>query len=58
MCAHARELVDEEKRPADLHLDRCSPSMLAFKQRSEAVEFLRQGGQVLPFNEIASAYAD
>ncbi|HLG97872.1 MAG TPA: hypothetical protein VKX49_16280 [Bryobacteraceae bacterium] len=58
MCAHARELVDEEKRPADLHYDRCSPSMLAFKQKSAAMEFARQhGGQVSPFSEIASAYA-
>jgi hypothetical protein len=58
MCAHTAALVDDEKRPADLHYDRCSPSMLAFKQRSEAVDFVRQhGGQVLPFAEIASAYA-
>lgn len=58
MCAHAREVVDEEKRPADLHYDRCSPSMLAFKQRREAVDFVRQhGGQVLPFDEMAAAYA-
>ena len=58
VCAHTRELVDEEKRPADLHYDRCSPSMLAFRQKAEAVQFVRQhGGQVLPFTEIASAYA-
>lgn len=58
MCAHARELVDEEKRPADLHYDRCSPSMLAFRQKSEAREFARRhGGQVSSFDEIASAYA-
>jgi hypothetical protein len=58
MCAHTRELVDEEKRPADLHYDRCSPSMLVFKHRDEAVQFVRRhGGEVLPFTEIASAYA-
>jgi len=58
MCAQTRELVDDQKRPADLHYDRCSPSMLAFKQKSEAVEFVREhGGEVLPFSEIASAYA-
>jgi hypothetical protein len=58
MCAQTRELVDDQKRPADLHYDRCSPSMLAFKQKSEAVEFVREhGGAVLPFSEIASAYA-
>ena len=58
MCAQKREVVDEEKWPADLHYDRCSPSMLAFKQRSEALAFVRQhGGQILPFTEIAAAYA-
>ena len=58
MCAQTRELVDDQKRPADLHYDRCSPSMLAFKQKSEAVEFVREhGGEVRPFSEIASAYA-
>jgi len=58
MCAHARELVDEEKRPAELHYDRCAPSMLAFKHKDEALQFVRShGGQVLPFSEIASAYA-
>jgi hypothetical protein len=58
MCAQTHELVDAEKWPADLQYDRCSPSMLAFKQKSEAAEFVRQhGGQVLPFSEIASAYA-
>ena len=58
MCAHTHEVMDDEKHPADLRYDRCSPSMLAFKQRSEAVSFVREhGGQVLPFTEIAAAYA-
>jgi hypothetical protein len=58
MCAHTRELMDADKRPVDLLYDRCSPSMLAFKQKGEAMEFVKQhGGQVLPFNEIALEYA-
>jgi hypothetical protein len=58
MCAHTHEVMDDEKRPADLRYDRCSPSMLAFKQKSEAMAFVRQhGGQVLRFEDIASAYA-
>ena len=57
MCAHTHEVMDDEKRPADLRYDRCSPSMLAFKQDSEAMAFVRQhGGQVLRFEDIASAY--
>jgi hypothetical protein len=58
MCAQTRELRDDEKRPAALHYDRCAPSMLAFKEKGEAVQFAgRHGGQVVPFREIAAAYA-
>jgi hypothetical protein len=58
MCARTRELLDDEKRPADLRYDRCLPSMLAFPNESEAVRFARRhGGEVLPFRGIASAYA-
>lgn len=56
-CAHARQLVDEEKRPADLRYDRCSPSIVAFAERGEAVGFAREhGGVVLPFRELASSH--
>jgi hypothetical protein len=58
MCLQTSELIDEEKRPADLKYDRCVPSMLAFKQKSEALQFARQhGGEVQPFTQIAAAYA-
>ena len=57
-CAHARELLDADKHPAELQYDRCSPSMLAFANRTSAVEFARtHGGEVLPFSQISSAYA-
>jgi hypothetical protein len=56
MCERTRGLVDADKRPADLHYDRCSPSLLAFAQRDEAVEFTREhGGEVMPFRQAAAA---
>lgn len=57
MCAQTKELIDADKRPADLHYDRCAPSLLAFGQRSEALEFARQhGGEVLRFSDMVSAF--
>jgi hypothetical protein len=56
MCERAPELIQEDKRPADLRYDRCSPSLIAFARRDEAVEFARDhGGEVLPFREAAAA---
>lgn len=57
MCARTHELMDADKRAADVHFDRCSPSMLAFGRRDEAVQFAREhGGEVLPFKEIIAAF--
>jgi hypothetical protein len=56
MCERTQELIQEDKRPADLHYDRCAPSLIAFAQRSEALEFARkQGGEVVAFQEAAAA---
>jgi hypothetical protein len=58
MCAETHGIINAEKRPVDVHYDRCAPSLLAFAQRSEAVEFVREhGGEVLPFKEVAIAFA-
>jgi len=58
MCVRTRELMDRDKRPADLHYDRCSPSLIAFGKRNEATEFVREhGGEVLSFREVASAFS-
>jgi hypothetical protein len=57
MCATKHEIITADKRPADAHYDRCAPSLLAFAQQSEAVEFVREhGGKVLPFKEVAIAF--
>jgi hypothetical protein len=51
-------LITDATRPADVQYDRCSPSLLAFAERIEAVQFVREhGGQVLPFKEVAIAFA-
>jgi len=58
MCVRTRELMDADKRPADLHYDRCSPSLIAFAKRSEAMQFVREhGGEVLSFSEVAAAFS-
>jgi hypothetical protein len=58
MCERTKELLSPDKRPADLRYDRCAPSLLAFAQREDAVEFARQhGGEVLPFSQAAVAFA-
>jgi hypothetical protein len=56
MCAQAHAMIDADKRPAGVLYDRCSPSLLAFGQRSEATQFAREhGGEVLPFKEVMAA---
>jgi hypothetical protein len=58
MCAQAHEMIDADKRPAEVHYDRCAPSLLAFAQEREAIQFSREhGGTVLPFREVAASYA-
>ena len=57
MCAQTHEWVGADKRPAYLHFDRCAPSLLVFRQRSDAVEFVQKHrGEVLRFSELASAF--
>jgi hypothetical protein len=58
MCALTHGLMDADKRQAQVSYDRCSPSLLAFAKRSEAIEFAREhGGQVLSFSETISAFS-
>ena len=56
MCERTKELLGADKQAADLHYDRCAPSLLAFAQRNEAVQFTREhGGEVMPFSQAAAA---
>ncbi len=57
LCERTHELIQEDKRSADLRYDRCAPSLIAFAQRSEALAFAREhGGEVAPFSETAAAF--
>jgi hypothetical protein len=57
MCERTKELVGTDKQSADLRYDRCAPSLIAFAQRSEAVQFARaHGGEVIPFGQVAAAF--
>ncbi len=58
MCAHAHEIVDANKRASGIHYDRCAPSLIAFAQEREAIQFSREhGGTVLPFREVEASYS-
>lgn len=58
MCARLHGPMDADKRPTDVPFDRCSPSLLAFSRRSDAVQFAREhGGQVESFREMVAAFA-
>ena len=39
MCAKKHELMEPDKRPANVAYDRCAPSLLAFATKTEAAEF-------------------
>lgn len=56
MCERTKGPLDADKRGADLHYDRCAPSLIAFAQRNEALQFTREhGGEVMPFSQAATA---
>jgi len=58
MCTTVHKLVDADRRRAALDYDRCAPSLLAFAQESEALQFSQEhGGTVLPFRKVAAAFA-
>ena len=57
-CERTQALIQADKRSADLRYDRCAPSLIAFAQRDEALQFAREhGGEVEPFREAAAALA-
>lgn len=57
MCVRTHELMNADKRPVDLQYDRCSPSILAFGRKEEAMQYAREhGGEVLAFSQIVSAF--
>ena len=58
MCVRRHELMDADKRAADLRYDRCLPSLIAFARQDQALQFAHEhGGEVLPFSEVLSAFS-
>jgi len=53
-CGEHREpRLDEEKRPFDVHYDRCEPGILAFRTRERAADFGRgHGGKIATLKEL------
>lgn len=56
LCTGEHVHMDADKEASDLHYDRCSPSVLAFKDAASAERFRAQhGGVVTPFAELLAA---
>lgn len=56
-CLQHQATVTEDRQPLHAAFDRCSPSMLAFKDLNSAQAFAEQhGGEVLRFADLASQY--
>lgn len=56
-CARHEAALSPDKQPMHTDFDRCSPSMLAFRDLKAAQAFaVEHGGQVLRFTDLASQY--
>jgi len=56
-CLQHQPAVGENSQPLEEHFDRCTPSVLAFRNRIEAEGFAREhGGQVLRFTDFAAEF--
>jgi hypothetical protein len=56
-CERTPAPIQADKRSVNLRYDRCAPSLVAFAQRGEALEFAREhGGEVVAFQELAAAF--
>lgn len=50
-------VLDQSKEPGSLEFDRCSPSILAFSDRSSASDFAGwQGGNLMTYDQLRSAF--
>ena len=57
-CSRSRVLVDRDRQISPLEFDRCSPSILAFANRTSAANFAAEhGGTVMRFEDLSPAYA-
>jgi prepilin-type processing-associated H-X9-DG protein len=55
MCILTQDIVNADKRPADLRYDRCAPSIYAFARQTEAAGFAKEhGGEVMRFPQAVA----
>lgn len=53
LCGRVRPLIDEMKEPHTVHYDRCTPSLLAFADKTAAARFVEEhGGTIMRFDEL------
>ena len=56
-CKSHEAAVTPDKQPLQTHFDRCSPSMLAFRDMKAAQTFAAEhGGQILRFTALAAEF--
>lgn len=56
-CRQHVAAVGDSSQPLEMHFDRCSPSVLAFKDHASAAAFAREhGGQVVKYADFASEF--
>ncbi len=56
-CLDHHPAVGEGGQPLESHFDRCSPSVLSFRDRNSAAAFSSEhGGQMAKFSEFASEF--
>ncbi len=57
LCMRQQALLDQVKGVSPMEFDRCSPSTLAFVERTDAEKFVAQyGGTLMSFDELEAAF--
>jgi hypothetical protein len=58
-CLPHHPAVGADSQPLESHFDRCSPSVLAFRDQRSAGAFTSEhGGQVLKFSDFAADFTN
>ena len=57
LCMRHQTLLDDVKKASPMKFDRCSPSVLAFAEKSDAENFITlNSGTLMTFEELGKAY--
>ncbi|MBV6433543.1 MAG: hypothetical protein IANPNBLG_03721 [Bryobacteraceae bacterium] len=56
-CVHGHAPLDRDHQPSAMDFDRCSPSLIAFRNERDAMEFIHNhGGRLERFSDLAASY--